>query len=514
MVVTTEMQVKPVEGFDWWSAEQQFNHESHLAQDAALLGQHVLKLGHNNDAGWISADALPNVHALRKSCDEDSHQILANRQELLRDGEFEQVPYAFDTLTTAKKLLQAEKDHGKTSLEYTQVYKGFYLDSKRHRDEARRRLTWEYFPEVEQQFDDERDSYVYGAYALKDIVDNGLSPVGAEEVGVDTLIANRREEYTHVAIGKLGQLMLQQTIEIPLEQTMTTMTVSQLDNSPQTMVWGVRYDPLNGRRFQEQVGFTKEFITHDVIVEAYKQKGVIAADSQPTKQDILSTQAINMNGEGVLDFMALLDTIASEKTGRNIFMGEAVAADFHKDYQTVPAEAATRQAENQEEVEDLMNEVLRLAKTQTDSWLANRLVDDFVTEMLVDRVATDPGMANQIFGQSSAREVERSLWHRAQGDFEKADRIIADLRTNAPRATVCSGGSCGVETINANSSEGLALASEAKAQPGDKIAKDKIRSCKCGGEIVYAYNDKKVNKKCLGRCGAFESKISIVSKTT
>ncbi len=513
MVVTTEMQILPDEQFDWQAAEQQFNHESHLAKDAALLGQHVFKLGHSNDAGWISADALPNVHALRKSCDVDSQNILAERKALLREGEFKQVPYAFDTLTTAKKLLQAEKDYGKDSPEYAQVYKGFYLDSKRHRDEARRRLTWEYFPEVEQKFDVERDSYVYGDYALKDIVDNGLSPVGAEEVGVDTLIANRREEYTHVALGKLGRLMLEQTVEIPLEQSMTTMTVSQLDISPQTMIWGVRYDPIRNRRFQTQVGFTKEFITHDVIVEAYKQKGVVAVDATPDEHEILSTQAINTKGEGVLDFMALLDSIASEKTGRNIFMGEEVPAGFRKDYQAVPAEAEARQTENPEEIESLMSEVLRLARAHTDGWLANRLLDDFVTVMLVNSVATEPGMANQIFGQSVARDVERSVWERARGNNEQADRIIAELRTTAPRATVCSGGSCGIETVNANSSEGMALASEAKAQPGDKIAKDKNRSCKCGGEIVYAYNDKRVNKKCLGRCGAFESKISIVSKT-
>jgi hypothetical protein len=158
---------------------------------------------------WLSADEIPTLQAVREQSDTDAQRILAERQDLLNEGEFDRVPYAFDVLSTARKLIDIEQRAGKQSAAYQRTYAGFQMDIRRHGDEARRRLTWEFFPEIEQPYDAEADSYRYGDYVLKEVVTNGLTPVGADEVGVETLVANYREEFTGTAVGKLGQLMLQ-----------------------------------------------------------------------------------------------------------------------------------------------------------------------------------------------------------------------------------------------------------------------------------------------------------------
>src|SRR6185503_13203680 len=179
--------------------------------------------------------------------------------------------------------------------QYRKIDESLDLDVQRHRDEARRRVTWEYFPEVEQRLDVELDSYVSGSYVLKEVVDNGLTPVGAEEVGTDVPIANRREEYTSTAVGKLSKVVLKHAgVELDNPQPVM-LTISQIDNSPQTMVWAMRFDPVKNSRFLEQVGFTKKYITHEVLVEALKRKKAISQDVYPSKQEVLGTQFINMS---------------------------------------------------------------------------------------------------------------------------------------------------------------------------------------------------------------------------
>ncbi|MBC7582067.1 hypothetical protein H7097_04360 [Aeromicrobium sp.] len=460
---------------------------------------------------WLSVDELPSIKAKRDIWDTDSHALVAERKELLNAGEFSAVPYAFNVLSTAKKVLDSTPVPGKESTKYDRLKQGFYLDCHRHRDEARRRLTWEYFAEVEQPFDEQHDSFMYGDYVLKDVVDNGLSPVGSEEVGLDVLIANRREEYTSAEIAKLGRLMLDHAgVEFTSKQ-LTMVTISQVKNSPQTMIWAHRFDPQQNRRFHEQVGFTKEYITHDVITEFIKQKGVISPSDSPSEVDVLDIQSLSLDGDGVLDVVQSLDTIASATSGKNIFMGEEVAADFAKDYSAVPAESAKRQLGNEEQVDELMTEILRLAEARTDDWLANSLIDTFVTNMLLDGVKNDPAAARNIFGPDTAFTIQRSINERQRGNYELADQLIVQARSEAPVATVCTGGSCGLVEVNLLSTD----ASKARELGlGSGLLKDTVRKCKnpgCGAKnILY---DDKGNKACT-TCGSkqIKGKVTITTK--
>lgn len=481
-----------------------------ITLDAMFLAMNLAE----TETDWFSADDIPTLRAVRAQTDIGSQQMLADKRELLSQGEFDAVPYAFDVLATAKRLKQIEKTFGKESQQYRELYRGFRLDCKRHRDEARRRLSWEYFPEVEQLFDDEADSFMYGGYLTREVVDNGLSPIGSEEVGVDALIANRREEYTSIAIAKLGKLMLRHAGVRVVEPKITMLTVSQVKTSPQIMIWGLRFDPMHNRRFQEQVAFPKEVVIHEDIVEAYKQERLLAADAHPTEVDLLNLQAMNTFGKGPLYLMEKIDTVASKRTGRNIFMGRVVADDFEKDYEAIPGEAAERQAQDPEQIEALENEILRLVDEDIDGWLANRLIDEFVTDMLLEKVKDNPEAAADIFGAETAHNLARVNWLRQQGNMQAADALFEKTVANAPLATVCTGGSCDLERMFLSSEEGKKAKELTKAETGDNLVKDKVRSCKaCGkrGSVVYAFNSKKVNKGCLA-CGATEFKQTSAPK--
>jgi hypothetical protein len=66
--------------------------------------------------------------------------------------------------------------------------------------------------------------------------------------------------------------------------------------------------------------------------------------------------------------------------------------------------------------------------------------------------------------------------------------------------------SCGLAPVDLSGEAGEMLKKNLRAEIGDNIIRDVVRSCVCGQKsIVYAYTLTKVNKYCES-CGAFESK--------
>jgi hypothetical protein len=104
---------------------------------------------------------------------------------------------------------------------------------------------------------------------------------------------------------------------------------------------------------------------------------------------------------------------------------------------------------------------------------------------------------------------------RNEGDYTAAERLENTYRAEAPIAAVCTGGTCGLETVNVLTNEGQKIAKAVNAKVGDKVVRDTERKCpnpKCQKrEIVYAFNDKEVKKKCLA-CGTHDYKMTAVRK--
>ncbi len=139
-------------------------------------------------------------------------------------------------------------------------------------------------------------------------------------------------------------------------------------------------------------------------------------------------------------------------------------------------------------------------------------MEEFVQSLLFDLGKKDYAAAEQMFDVATAQGLQRMAQLEAQGRYDEASILGQEIKANAPGGGYCGGSACGLEEVNALSKEGRELGKKLKAGPGDKITKDKERSCKkCGGKnVAYAHNKHKVNKHC-GGCGAFESKVSPVA---
>jgi hypothetical protein len=138
-------------------------------------------------------------------------------------------------------------------------------------------------------------------------------------------------------------------------------------------------------------------------------------------------------------------------------------------------------------------------------------VEEFVKMLLLDMAKQDLSLAPQMFDDKTAIGLQQVMHLEAANRTQEAFELYQEVSKAAPGGGYCSGGSCGLETVNKMSGEGKELAEKVKAAPGDTVVKDKERACKCGKkEIVYAYNKSKVNKYC-GSCGSFESKVSRVA---
>jgi hypothetical protein len=261
--------------------------------------------------------------------------------------------------------------------------------------------------------------------------------------------------------------------------------------------------PGGTHRYEEQVGLRGTFITHDVVVEALRRRGI---QEPGTKTEVHATQLLH--NEDIFNFIALLDGVASERSGQSIYMGEVLRPGEVADYATVRHEALARQEALDVEATHLADYVLELEEHGTDGWVAVRLVEDYVKQRLLRMATIDTARAAHMFDEKTAEGLRQVSYLHAIGQSEDALKLLSEVEAQAPAPGYCGAGSCGLETVNLAGTEGKELLKLLKAEAGDTIVKDTERTCRCGRkDIVYAYNKNKVNKLCKS-CGAFESKVS------
>jgi hypothetical protein len=214
--------------------------------------------------------------------------------------------------------------------------------------------------------------------------------------------------------------------------------------------------------------------------------------------------------DDLMEFARLLDEVAGEEWCTNVFMGEEVPNDYVKDYDNFRTEALERQEGLKDTAQTVRNFILDLSEDGFDRRKAPAHVEEFVKKLLLNIAMKDTEVAEQMFDVPTAQGLQDVAYLYSMGRNQEAfDRMI-EVEKAAPGGGYCSGGSCGLESVNEYTSEGQRLKAALKAEPGDTIVKDTERRCKCGAkDIVYAYNKTKVNKYCTS-CGASESKKSVV----
>lgn len=506
--------------------------EHAVAHDADLPQADIdLLMQAQAEQTWVSAAALASVAAARVVSRTQGETLLEARRQNLRDGEYDQVPEAVDPLSEARRARAAEELYGKNSPEHRRAQAAFDVSCERLTAEAWRVFTWEYFPELEQQYDEPGDEYIFGDRSLTDMVDDGVTPLADSEEGENRLI-EKVEETTYVALRKVGAIALQGALAGTVQKRpeMNVVTVSECNDSAiaaykedvaagrkpaasygghvpkieKFMIRRVRYPTHTTSRFQSQLALSGKYIKHDIIVEGMQIMRAVAQGRQLTKAEVRATQMVNMNGEDELSFTALLDYLASKRTGLRIFLGEVIPEDQPKDYARVPLIAEERQQKQKEAAREINAYITQLERSGTDPVVAGKLIDLFVRKTIKDSVKHNPAEAQHVYGDGETMEkikdYNRAL---ASGDQARADQIDREIEITLPPAVFCGAGSCDLEGVDPTSSDGAAaLRLGLKAKNSDQLLHFKKGVC-VGCKKKGIYFDLAGNKACTG-CGEAE----------
>jgi hypothetical protein len=490
---------------------------------------------------WRDADAIDGLRLAREAAKEEAAQILRERlDQLCEDPETLEVPNPVDPLTTAGRAVDAKREFGALSPEYAEARTSLIHDSARLLGEAYRKNRWEYFAETRQRYNDQTGDYEFMGYSLTTMTRQGITPMAEEGEQVNRGI-EYVEEATYKAVHGLGFLAVGKVAVLRPGQPKTPAAEAATANGPEArvmtitecpdwaidaysrkskggwggyapevekfMIRGVRF-ANDGDRYQEQLALSGKLITHDVIVEGLQRMRVADVGEELSKEDVRAKQLLNVNGQDVFSVAELLDTIASERSGKAVFLGEEVTADHPRDYAAARTEAAARQEGQQSDAEELADFLIMLEEEQTDHWVAQGIVENKVHKMVFQGVKGDAEAAAAAFDEKTAERIDQAQRLRANGNEQAARSVENEAEKEAPPVSFCGAGSCGLEDAG-EGDEADEMRKKLKAEDDEELLRDTERSCpKCNKKSLwYSYNSHVVKTGCSS-CGATNTKTT------
>lgn len=477
---------------------------------------------------FILLDSIPEIAQAAEQAEHDAYQTLEASMQTLRDGRFEEVLPEIDALGTGKRVVEVPSNSPERPLRFT----GLLEDCRRLIGEAKRAMRPEVFPKAEQTFDQSTGDLFFGGVAIGDMIDRSLTAV-AEPEQQKVRVVEAREHGRSRAIGRM--IMPAHVEIVPVANEVHAVTVSQCPDYvideyvrnpksnkhagyvPKIAKWVIRdlaFDRSNLRAFQEQAAISGVFIDNEIINLAYQIMGATEPDSMYSKSEIQDKQVGVEGAFDVLEFVELCDLLASQKTGKNIFMGEEVSANHSKDYSKERQEAQQRYDNVDGQAQELADFVLDLTEKGVDPTVASKLVEEKVKAMLLEEVRKDPSKARDMFDEKTMKGAQEVQRLEAKGNQAEADALWKKIAAEAPTPGFCgSGNSCGLEAVGATSIEGMkAIKLGLDAVTPDELIHDTERPCPSCDEMLVFY-DKNGSKACTG-CGKTEIKLGKSKKGT
>ncbi len=467
---------------------------------------------------YLAVDTILEVAEARDKVRTQAWAMVHYRERQLAGGEEIVVPLVVDALSTAEKVIEA-----RGSQDYQEKLAGLELDCLRLVAEWYRKKRPEYFPQSRHFFDAETGDFYSHGLSIRQMTENALRPIDNDPEEVARRVNEKVENETPQILRKVGGFALQQmgirTISECTDKAISDYQSDRAAGAPhrgyngyvpeieKVMIRDMRFDEVTGDRLEEQIGLPGRYINHWVIQEALRRRGVEAG--QMGKTELHGNQLLV--SDDLIDFVELLDTVASENWCVDVFMGEKLEPNQTKNYATIRAEALRRQEGLKDMASTVAVFIMDLAADGFDRRKAPAKVETFVKMLLLDMAKKDSIVAEQIFDEETAVGLREVAYLESVGRNDEAFARMQEVLEAAPGGGYCGAGSCGLEAVDTLSKDGKELMKDLKAEAGDKLVKDKERACKCGKkDIVYAYNKNKVNKYCQS-CKAFESKASKVA---
>lgn len=484
--------------------------------------------------GWIQADHVPQLRAVRLQADLETAELYRQRAAAPEA----QKPPAIDPLTAARRVLEADAAFGPGSPERAEAWEGLLWNCRRELAEgARRNQPGEYFPPLVQEYDASKEAYTFKGFSLLEMVDNGITPhvVMAEDRAIRG--HERKEEITLTAIRALGSLTVGKVVHLrpaePVEngpiqaEAVPEVTCITIRECPQwaidaykadpdvikkqnglgglvpehetLMVQGVSFSRTEDVRAQESVSLSGKVITHEVTLETLYRMELLDRSCVPSRSELAGMQFINVNGQGVLAFTEMLDVVAEELSGKQVFMGNYVSEEHPKNYANVPAESEARQAQFEEGAHTLAAEMLKWCQDEKlEVGNVIQRYNKFVQRVVLKATCHDPIAVSKVFNYKTALGVVDVNLKFEQGDIKGALQLFEQVLAEAPVIPGCQAGSCGLEAVSTLSADGQKAQSLGlRAGSGELLRSTDLRCPDCKKPKIH-YDAK--NKVCVG-CG-------------
>lgn len=474
---------------------------------------------------YIFVDSFPDIAQERQAVRSQAEATLEDRRlggALAGDQQTELLP--IDALSGAQRVKHAAHRYGEGSAEHAEAWDAHVLDCRRLMAEWYRKLRPEHFAPIRHTFNsDSQDYFLYGT-STGQVTQNALVPMPDKPEEEARRVAERLEEATPAIVRRrLGAAALRGTVirtmsECPdwavadYQEDMKAGNahagyggyVPEIDK---LKIRDIVLDEQTGDRWVEEISLPGTYIAP--IIRIALGKCGLDADHLD-KTGLLGSQILAK--DSLMQFVQLLDSVASEQWATTIYLGEEVAPDFVRDYSAFPTEAFERQKKQLDMALTLANFVYDLVEDDVDRRRAPAMVEQFVKIMLLNHAKQNLGAAEEMFNQETAIGLQQVIELEARGQFAEAERVMQEVEKNAPGGGYC-GASCDIKRFNENGEKAKRIKEKLKAEAGDTLVEDKGRRCRnCSqkgqkGKLYYAYSPTKVNKYC-DACGATDYKTT------
>lgn len=460
----------------------------------------------------VDADTVPELQQARIEGIQEARTILDNNRHLALQGLDSPLPH--DVVGEAEQLAAIARTKGKQSAEYADRHKGLKVSARTLVAEVTSTYRPRLFPRLTQQLND-RGKYEFHGSEVLNVTGNGLSALtGYLEEEQRSTNDHAKETVNHAIprLQKLGSLGLQgalHTIEIAECPDWVIQAYKAGDKGAcagyvpaieKMMLQGMRFNE-DGTREQEMLALPGTHITHDVILRVLEKLGGINEGDQLSKTDVHGKQFIDIHELGVLGFAAKLDEVASEQSGKNIFLGEVVPDDYVKDYQQAVIEAMQQEEANQHLVAPLAQLLINLEANGTDKRANEAILEAHIDDALWIEALKNPDRAEEIFDKETADRLRKAAELEKQGLYQEANELRIIAEKEAPDTTYCSGAgsACGFETVAEGTPD--AIVARRIGLRGRRLRKDKERSCKACGDYGLVYDVDNGDAACVD-CGS------------
>lgn len=484
----------------------------------------------------IRADAVPEIHHRRQEMRQESINLIESRYQMMFEGREDEVPLEVNALSTARNVREMERKHGTGSPEHKSALAVLYADTQRLVQESWRRKKPEYFAKVAHTFSKAKDSFMAGAFAIKQMTLNALTVVRHDEEGYrrinervedgTTIDFYKRDSYQGRPIEEWRVLTFSEcadwAIKLFKEDQKTDRKRSYSGYVPEIEKLGIRmfsFDKKRGVREEEQILMPGLDVSHDVLIDALKEIDLLDENDDLDKIQLHGNQIIAHESvfDTVLDVAELVDAKASAKHGTPIFMGERVDEDHHMDYSRVPIEAQERIDQQEDDVNDLMDYILDLVDKGISDKNALKRVVGYLDNQMHEQAEADPDLAEAMFDSNTAenyREVNRLM---NEGQIEEANEQRMKTRDEAPLPDFCGSDDCGVDELDSvDSAKAKSMGLEPiQTRDGqkDKFLRAKGAACDdCGSKRTAIGKGKKACLDCgtkqdIGHFASFMKKF-------